>query len=258
MATAVKDPGATSDFDFAAAEHKARRELAAAFRLAAHFGWDDNIATHMSARLPDNTFLLNPFGLLFEEITASSLMRMDLDGNVIEIPEGCFINPAAYAVHSAVLWGRPDAMCAIHFHTQDGVAVSALEEGLLPLSQNALLIWNDVAYHDFEGIVSPDEERERLGRDFDGKHLMILRNHGTLAIGKTIASAFARINALEWACSAQVKTLSMGRPIRLPEQRVIDKMNGFANPDFIEGYAAARLWPTLLRQAERLFPGFDA
>jgi ribulose-5-phosphate 4-epimerase/fuculose-1-phosphate aldolase len=114
MATAAK-----IDREFTAAERRARRELAAAFRLPAHFGWDDNIATHMSARLPDGTFLLNPFGLFFDEITASSLMRMDLEGNVIEIPEGRFVNPAAYAVHSAVLAGRPDAMCAIHFHSQD-------------------------------------------------------------------------------------------------------------------------------------------
>lgn len=252
MATA-----ATSELEFAAFERQARRELAAAFRLAAHFGWDDNVATHMSARLPDDSFLLNPFGLLFEEITASSLMRMDLDGNVISVPEGCGLNPAAFAVHSAALLARPDAMCAIHFHSPDGVAVSALEEGLLPLSQNALLIWDDVAYHDFEGIVSADEERERMKRDIGDKHLMILRNHGTLAIGRSIASAFARINALEWACTAQVKTLAMGRPVRLPEQRVIDKMNGFANPDFIEAYAARHLWPSFLRKAERLFPGFD-
>lgn len=258
MATAAKLPQGTSDADFAAAERKARRELAAAFRLAAHFGWDDNIATHMSARLPDDTFLLNPFGLLFEEITASSLMRMDLAGEVISVHEGLGLNPAAYAVHSAALLARPDAMCAIHFHSHDGVAVSALEEGLLPLSQNALLIWNDVAYHDFEGVVSADEERERMKRDIGDKHLMILRNHGTLAIGQSIGSAFARINALEWACTTQVKTLAMGRPIRLPEPHVIEKMNAMASPQWIEGYAARHLWPVMLRKAERLFPGFDA
>jgi len=253
MATAAKiDP------EFAPAERAARRELAAAFRLAAHFGWDDNIATHMSARLPDGSFLLNPFGLLFEEITASSLMRMDLDGKVLEIPEGCGLNPAAFAVHSAVLSGRPDANCAIHFHTRDGVAVSALEEGLLPLSQNALLIWNDIAYHDFEGVVSPDEERKRLQRDLGTKRLMILRNHGTLAIGRTIGSAFARICALEWACSAQVKTLAMGRPLHLPKPHAIEKMNAIASSEWIEGHAVAQaLWPALLRKAERLFPGFD-
>jgi ribulose-5-phosphate 4-epimerase/fuculose-1-phosphate aldolase len=253
MATAAKiDPA------FAAAERKARRELAAAFRLAALFGWDDHVATHMSARLPDDTFLLNPFGLLFEEITASSLMRMDLDGNVIEQPEGCGLNPAAFAVHSAVLLGRPDAQCVIHFHSRDGVAVSALEEGLLPLSQNALLIWNDVAYHDYEGIVSADEERPRLQRDLGDKHLLILRNHGTLALGGSIGAAFSRIYALEWACTAQIRTLSMGREVRLPSPAVLDKMAQMATPAFAERVAEMAFWPAMLRKAERECPGFDA
>lgn len=253
MATA-----ATIDDAFAAAERKARVELAAAFRLAALYGWDDHLNTHMSARLPDDTFLLNPYGLLFEEITASSLMRMDLAGNVIEMPKGCTLNPAAFGVHSAVLLGRPDAMCAIHFHSRDGTAVSALEEGLLPLSQNTLLIYGDVAYHDYEGIVSADEERERLQRDLGSRHMMILRNHGTLAIGGSVGGAFARISALEWACSAQVKTLAMGRPLTLPKASVIEKMEAMVTPDWYEHNIGAPQWAALLRKTERLFPGFDA
>lgn len=254
MATQQADQTA----DHAAPERQARRELAAAFRLAAHFGWDDGIATHMSARLPDGTFLLNPFGLLFEEITASSLMRMNLAGEVIDLPPGCGVNPAAFAVHSAVLSGRADAMCVIHFHSRDGVAVSSLEEGLLPLSQNALMVWNDIAYHDFEGIVSPDEERERLQRDIGDKHLLILRNHGTLALGRSIAGAFARISALEWACSAQVQSLSMGRRLHMPKPHAIERMNGLATPAWGDMLAENFLWPALLRKAERLFPGFGA
>ena len=179
-----------------AEEHKARRELAAAFRLAAHFGWDDHVATHMSARLPDGSFLMNPFGLMFEEITASSLMRMDLDGTVLEIPDGLMLNAAGYTVHSAVLLGRPDMNSAMHFHTHDGVAVAALKEGLLPLSQNALNIWADVGYHDFEGVVLDNSERERLGADLGSKHMLLLRNHGTLSCGRSIASAFYRIYSL--------------------------------------------------------------
>lgn len=243
---------------FAQAERQARVELAAAFRLAALFGWDDHVATHMSARLPDGTFLLNPFGLLFEEITASSLMRMNLDGKVIAQPEGTGLNPAAFAVHSAVLLGRADAQCVIHFHSRDGVAVSALEEGLLPLSQNALMIWNDTAYHDYEGIVSAEEERPRLQRDLGDKHLLILRNHGTLALGRSIASAFSRIYALEWACTTQVNTLAMGRSLRLPEAAVLDKMGGIATPAFTEHVAEMAFWPAMLRKARREFPGFDA
>jgi ribulose-5-phosphate 4-epimerase/fuculose-1-phosphate aldolase len=247
---------AANDTDLARAERAARRDLAAAFRLAAHYGWDDHIATHMSARLPDGSFLLNPFGLLFEEITASSLMRMDLDGKVLDIPSGATLNPAAFGVHSAVLAARQDAVCAIHLHTRDGVAVSALAEGLLPLSQNALTIWGDLAYHDYEGVVAPDQERERIQRDLGGKHLMILRNHGTLALGRSIGAAFYRIHSLEWACTAQVRTLSMGREIALPRSEVIENMGMVQQSDWIEGLAADTFWPAMLRKADRLFPGY--
>jgi len=253
MATAAK-----TNSDFALVEHKARRELAAAFRLAAHYGWDDHIATHMSARLPDGSFLLNPYGLLFDEITASSLMRMDLDGNVLDIAPGLALNPAAFGVHSAVLAGREDAMCAIHLHTRDGVAVSALTEGLLPLSQNALTVWGDVAYHDYEGVVAPDRERERIQHDLGGKHLMILRNHGTLALGKSIGAAFYRIQSLEWACTAQVRTLSMGRDFSCPDPEVIAGMGMVQSPSWIDGLAERTFWPAMLRKAHRLFPGFDS
>lgn len=251
MATAAK-----IDVSFDEAERRARYELAAAFRLAALFGWDDHVATHMSARLPDGSFLMNPFGLMFEEITASSLMRMDLEGNVLEIPEGYMLNPAGYTVHSAVLLARPDVNCAIHFHTRDGVAVSALKEGLLPLSQNALNIWADVGYHDFEGVVTDTEERDRLGADMGRRNLLILRNHGTLAAGRSIASAFYRIQALEWACTAQVRTLSMGREIQLPDEATINGMLQVTNPDWVNGFAEERFWPAMLRKAERECPGF--
>ena len=239
-----------------AEELTARRELAAAFRLAAHFGWDDHVATHMSARLPDGSFLLNPFGLLFEEITASCLMRMDLAGNVLENPEETMLNPAAFGVHGAVLGGRADANSAMHFHTRDGVAVSALREGLVPLSQNALNICMDVAYHAFEGVVDAEREAESLRRDLGGKHMMILRNHGTLALGRSIASAFYRIYSLEWACTAQVRTLSMGRELTFPAQDVIGAMMQVQNPGWVDSFAEQRFWPAMLRKAERLCPGF--
>ncbi len=238
-------------------ERKARVELAAAFRLAAHFGWDDTLATHMSARLPDGTFLMNPFGLMFDEITASQLMRMDLDGNVLEIPEGMMLNPAGYGVHSAVLIGRPDMNAAMHFHSRDGVAVSALKEGLLPLSQNALMVCMDVGYHEFEGVVDAARERESLGRDLGSKHMLILRNHGTLSCGRSIASAFLRIYHLEWACTAQVRTLSMGREFVLPDSEVIAGMMTAQNPDWVDGYAENLFWPAMLRKAARDCPGFD-
>lgn len=253
MATA-----ASIETDFQAVERRARRELAAAFRLIALFGWDDHVATHMSFRLPDGTFLLNPFGVMFEEMTASCLMRLDLDGNVLENPGGWMLNPAAYTVHSGVLMGRPDVNCAIHLHTRDGVAVSALSEGLLPLSQNALNIWADVGYHEFEGVVANLDERERLGADLGTKNMLILRNHGTLAAGRSIASAFYRIYSLEWACTAQVRTLSMGREIVLPPMEVVNAMPQVINADWVNGFAEQRFFPAMLRKAERDCPGFDA
>lgn len=233
-----------------------RCELAAAFRLAAHFGWADNIATHMAARLPDGTFLLNTFGQLFEEITASSLMRMDMEGNILEIPDGYMHNPAAYAVHSAVLDGRPDANCSMHFHSLDGVAVSNLKEGLLPLSQSAMIVCFDVAYHDYEGVVSPGEEKERLQADLGDKHMMLLRNHGTLSLGKTVGEAFFRIYALETACTMQVRTLSMGRELNPIRDDVMENLRAGMKPEMASSIAG-QFWSSMLRKAHRDCAGFD-
>ncbi len=252
MATAAKIGG--SD---AAHVWRMRRELAAAYRLVALFGWDDHIATHLSMRLPDGTFLLNPFGLMFDEITASSLMRLDMDGNLVE-PCEFPLNPAGFNIHAGLLVARPDINSVMHLHTRDGVAVSALKEGLLPLSQNALNVWHDVSYHEFEGIASAADERERLAADIGSRHLMILRNHGTLAAGRSIGSAFARLYMLEWACTAQVRTLSMGRELHLPAQTVQDKQGAMMGADWVNGFAEERFWPAMLRKAERECPGFDA
>ncbi|MDE2597716.1 MAG: class II aldolase/adducin family protein [Sphingomonadales bacterium] len=233
-----------------------RRDLAAAYRLVAHFGWDDHVATHLSARLPDGTFLLNPFGLMFDEITASSLIRVDIDGNLLG-PQGAAMNIAAYTVHSAIWSGRPDVGCAIHLHTHDGVAVSALDEGLLPLNQTALLIWHDLAYHAYEGVVSREDERARLQRDIAGKNLMILRNHGTLAVGETVADAFYRSYTLEWCCTTQVRALGMGRSVSIPDREVLDRMAGAMDFSRADRFSLRCFWPAMLRKAERLFPGFD-
>jgi ribulose-5-phosphate 4-epimerase/fuculose-1-phosphate aldolase len=232
-----------------------RYELAAAYRLVALFGWDDHIATHLSMRLPDGTFLLNPFGLMFDEITASSLMRLDMDGNLVE-PCPHPINPAGFNIHAGLLGARSDANSVMHLHTRDGVAVSALKEGLLPLSQNALNVWHDVAYHEFEGVATAEDERVRLAADIGAKNLMILRNHGTLTVGRSIASAFVRLYMLEWACTAQVRTLSMGRELQLPTQAVQDKQGSAMGANWIDAFAEERFWPAMLRKAERECPGF--
>jgi ribulose-5-phosphate 4-epimerase/fuculose-1-phosphate aldolase len=239
----------------AAIVRELRRDLAAAFRLVAHYGWDDHVATHMSARLPDGTFLLNPFGLLFEEITASNLMRVDMDGNVIE-PPGHPMNPAAYTIHSGVLMGRPDVTCVIHLHTRDGTAVSASKAGLLPLTQTALTIIHDIAYHEFEGVANDLAERERLQADLRTKNILILRNHGTLTVGTSVGAAFARMYMLEWACSAQVKALAMGEP-HMPSAEVIGHMRETMSHPWAEQFALMTMWPAMLRKAGRLFPGFD-
>jgi ribulose-5-phosphate 4-epimerase/fuculose-1-phosphate aldolase len=237
-------------------EHAVRRELAAAYRLAALFGWDDHIATHFSARLNDGTYLINPYGVLFEEITASTLLRIDAEGNVVS-PSKRMINPAGINIHGGLLGGRSDINSVMHLHTRNGVAVSALEEGLLPLSQNALNIHCDVAYHEFEGIATAEEEREHLLTDIGAHHLLILRNHGTLTVGRSIASAFYRAHALEWACAAQVLTLSMGQRLRLPTQAVQDKQAQAMGSKWVDGFAEQRFWPAMLRKAERECPGFD-
>ncbi len=242
--------------DFSPEEWQLRCELAAAYRLVALFGWDDHVATHLSARLPDGTFLLNPFGLMFEEITASSLIRVAMDGTVVA-PKDASLNIAGYTVHSGVLGGRPDVNCAIHLHTHDGVALSALEDGLLPLNQTALLICQDVAYHDFEGVVSRADERERLGRDLGTKNLMFLRNHGTLAVGPTIADAFYRVYTLEWCCTTQLRALSAARNLRMPGAEAVARVAGAMNWSSPERFSLHTFWPAMLRKAGRSCPGFD-
>jgi ribulose-5-phosphate 4-epimerase/fuculose-1-phosphate aldolase len=243
--------------DFTPEEWALRRELAAAYRLVALLGWDDHVATHLSARLPDGTFLLNPFGLMFEEITASSLIRVSMGGKVVT-PAGAPMNLAGYTVHSGVLGGRPDVNCAMHLHTHDGVALSALKEGLLPLNQTALLIYSDVAYHDFEGVVTGGDEREALGRDLGAKNLMILRNHGTLAVGATIADAFYRIYTLEWCCTTQMRALATGRELTLPSLEAIASVGRAFDWNDPERFALRCFWPAMLRKAARECPGFDS
>jgi ribulose-5-phosphate 4-epimerase/fuculose-1-phosphate aldolase len=251
MATLTRDPETD-----AATEAALRRDLAAAFRLCALHGWDDHIATHMSARLPDGTFLLNPFGLLFEEITASSLMRVDLEGNILS-PEGAMMNPAAYTIHSGVLEGRPDVNCVIHLHTLDGAAVSTMKEGLLPLTQTALQVIHDVAYHDYEGVADDLAERERLQADLGDRNLLILRNHGTLTTGTSVGEAFYRMMALEFACTSQIRALGTGREILHAPKEVQEAMP--AQVAKLGGlFVDFAFWPAILRKAARDCPGFDA
>jgi ribulose-5-phosphate 4-epimerase/fuculose-1-phosphate aldolase len=242
-----------------AVETYVRRDLAACYRLMALFGWDDLTATHISARLPGpkDTFLINPFGLLFEEITASSLIKINADGEILE-PTPYSVNTAGFVIHSAVHMARPDAGCVIHLHTTDGMAVSALEEGLLPLNQTAMIVAGDVAFHEYEGVANDVDERARLQADLGAKNIMLLRNHGTLALGGTVGQAFSRIYFLERACAAQVKTLSMGRPLHMADPGVVAKVAQQVSGESIARISETLTWPAMLRKLDRVCPDYKS
>jgi ribulose-5-phosphate 4-epimerase/fuculose-1-phosphate aldolase len=240
-----------------AEEWQTRIDLAATYRLVAMYGWDDMIFTHISARVPgpEYHFLINPYGLLFEEITASSLVKVDLDGNKVE-DTPYPVNPAGFTIHSALHMSRDDANCVIHLHTNDGVAVSAQEDGLLPLDQHAMMVNGDIAYHDYEGIALDLDERERLVKDLGAsKHIMLLRNHGTLALGRSCADAFMRMYYLERACTMQVRALGGGAKPNRVNQGVAEKTAGQGAMAF-EGMIGALAWPALLRKLDRADAGY--
>ena len=233
-----------------------RVDLACAYRMVAHYGWDDLIFTHLSARIPgpDHHFLLNPYQLMFEEVTASSLVKVDVHGNPVD-PTPFITNPAGFTIHSAIHMAREDAQAVMHLHTPAGQAVSAHSEGLLPLTQTAMLVRGEVAFHEYEGVAVDLSERERLVADLGDKSIMLLRNHGTLTVGKTIGECFVKLYFLERACQAQVMALAAGDSINNPPQ---------GSPEVTSEQGAAGLsvaanllaWPALKRKAYRLDPSF--
>ena len=240
------------------AEWSQRVNLAAAYRLVAMFGWDDLVDTHISARVPgpEHHFLINPYGLLFEEITASSLIKVDLYGNQLSECQYS-INPAGFTIHSAIHEVREDAGCVIHLHTLDGVAVSSCADGLLPLNQIAQYVTHDLAYHDYEGVALDHDERPRLQLDLGTKNHMLLRNHGTLTVGRSVASAFERMYHLERACSIQVRTRTLGATAYPVRDEVVDKnAKLFDNQDRVELRSNQLVWPPLLRRLDRVNPGY--
>lgn len=240
-------------------EWDVRVQLAASYRLVAHYGWDDLVFTHLSARVPgpEHHFLINPYGLTFDEITASSLVKIDLEGNpVLETPYP--VNSAGFTIHSAVHSHSSDANAVIHTHSDDGVAVSAQSHGLLPLSQTAMIMDGDIAYHDYEGVALDLDERERLLADLGDKHNMILRNHGLLTVGKTCADAFLRLYYMERACTYQIKALSAGMDnLNMPNQGVPKHTADQVQWTFNTG-GNSIAWPALLRILDRTNPGYDA
>jgi ribulose-5-phosphate 4-epimerase/fuculose-1-phosphate aldolase len=239
-----------------ALEATIRIDLAAAYRLVALFGWDDLVFTHISARVPgpEHHFLINPYGWMFEEITASSLVKVDLDGAVVG-PTKSMVNPAGFTIHSAVHAARPDAGCVMHLHTVAGTAVSSQEAGLLPLNQTAMLLNGRVAYHDFEGVALNHDERPRLVADLGEKTAMILRNHGTLVTGRSVAEAFTTMYFLERSCEMQVAAQA-GGPLRIPQDHVQDVVE--QQSQGLSVVADKLVWPGLLRRLDRRNPGYAA
>ncbi len=251
------------------AEWRQRVDLAASYRLVAHFGMDDRIYTHISARVPDteDQLLLNPFGLWFSEVTASNLVKVDLEGNVVDDPGGYGINKAGFTIHSAVHAVRHDLDCVLHTHTRAGVAVSCLEEGLLPLNQQALQFHGRIAYHDYEGIALDLDERDRLTADLGDKQVMILRNHGLLTGGRSVAEAFKLMYGLNRACETQIDILACGRELVWPTGDVQEKTVGQFDA-FYDDRETAKMsggddaqdmeWQAYLRLLDRLDPSYKS
>jgi ribulose-5-phosphate 4-epimerase/fuculose-1-phosphate aldolase len=238
------------------AEWQVRVDLAACYRLADMFHWTDLVYTHISARVPGigEQFLINQFGLGFEEITASNLVRIDLDGNVVDGSEA-LIHKAGFIIHGAIHAVRPDAGCVIHTHSTAGIAISALADGLLPFSQHANLFYGRIGYHDHEGLAVDVDERSRLVSDLGPHPAMILRNHGLLVVGRTVPEAFSIMHHLEKACQAQLVAMGTGAKLTTPPESVCRKTaaQGFGSAGAPFG---AVEWPAMLRRLERLDPSY--
>jgi ribulose-5-phosphate 4-epimerase/fuculose-1-phosphate aldolase len=236
-------------------ERDIREQLAACYRLVHHYGWTDLVYTHISARVPgpDERFLLNPLGFMFNEVTASNLVKIDQEGNNVgSSPHP--INKAGFVIHSAVHAARPDVQCVIHLHTHAGMAISMMKCGLLPLSQHAQMFYGRIAYHDYEGIAIDLDERKRLQRDLGDKPVMILRNHGTLVAGATVAQAFSLMFHLEKACQAQLAAMASGQELVLPPEEASIRTRDLV---FREDSPVGRAeWPALMRMLDGIDPSY--
>ncbi len=238
-------------------EAQLRVDLAACYRLVALFGWDDLIFTHISARVPgpDHHFLINPYGMLFDEITASSLVKIDLEGKKVEHSQ-YDVNPAGFNIHSAIHSAREDAKCVLHVHSLDGIAVSAQPDGVLPISQQSIFVLASLAYHDYEGVALNEDERPRLVRDLGDKNFLMLRNHGLLTVADTIPDAFLFMYLFQAACKIQIRAQTAGGSNLIPiDSRIIAGATAQAK-QVTRGLGGALAWPALLRKLERSDPGF--
>ena len=239
-----------------AEEWQQRVDLAAAYRLVAMFGWDDLVFTHISARVPgpEHHFLINPYGMTFDEITASSLVKIDLDGR--KVTNSPFeINPAGFTIHSAIHAARPDAKCVLHVHSINGIAVSAQRAGVLPISQQSIFVLSSLAYHDYEGIALNADEKPRLVRDLGDRHFLMLRNHGLLTLAETVPDAFLMMYVFEATCMIQIRAQAGGSELIPIDPRIIAGARS-AVQEVTRNLGGRIAWPGLLRRLDRNDPSW--
>ena len=253
----LDQPSSTSVRDRVTPEEWEQRvALAAAYRLVAHFGWDDLIFTHLTARVPggDHHFLINPYGMSFDEITASNLVKVDLGGNkVIDSPYG--INPAGFTIHGAIHGAREDANCVLHVHSVNGTAVSAQKDGLLPVSQQSMFVLLSLAYHDYEGVALREDEKPRLVQDLGDKNFFMLRNHGLITVADNVPDAFLFMYAFETACMIQLRAQAGGGELIPIDPRIIATAQQQAAA-VTNAALGALAWPALLRKLDRIDPSY--
>jgi ribulose-5-phosphate 4-epimerase/fuculose-1-phosphate aldolase len=239
-----------------AEEWQLRCDLAACYRLVAAYGWSDLVFTHVSARIPgpQHHFLINPYGLLFDEITASSLIKVDQDCN--KLSESAFpVNPAGFVIHSAIHQAREDAGCVLHTHSRAGVAVSAQKCGVLPISQQSTFVLSSLGYHDYEGVALRDDEKPRLQDDMGSARFLMLRNHGLLTVGRTVADAFMNMYTFESTCRIQIDAQSGGDLVSIAPAILLGAAQASRTVTLGQG-PGALAWPALLRKLERTDPGY--
>ncbi len=255
-ASALRIPSRRSEVSDA--EWRVRVDLAAAYRLAALFKWDDLVYTHISARVPgvDGEFLINPYGLMFEEITASSLIRVNAHGVKLDVSD-YEVNPPGFVIHSAVHQARHEAGCVMHLHSLNGIAVSAQRCGLLPLSQHSIFVLSSLGYHDYEGVALRDEEKPRLVADLGRNTHLMLRNHGLLTVGAAVADAFQAMYFFETSCTIQVRAQSGGGELVTIAPEIVATAQQQARAA-TRGAGAGLAWPGLLRRLDRECPGYDS
>ena len=237
-------------------EWQLRVDLAAGYRLVAAYGMSDLVFTHISARIPgpEHHFLINPYGMMFDEITASSLVKVDQSCHTLS--DSPFpVNPAGFTIHSAIHQARKDAGCVLHTHTRAGIAVSAQQDGVLPISQQSTFVLASLAYHDYEGVALRDEEKPRLQADLGDKTFLMLSNHGLLTVGRTVADAFLSMYTFENTCRIQVDALAGGKALTPIDPQILQGMNAVMKTVTV-GQGAALVWPALLRKLDRMDPGY--